>query len=468
MAETLEEAPLLDWGAWADEDDLMPSQLMTNIAIALDAGDTSDAFEEAYSQIVASGEEALDDVQQQMMADFLNAVSDAAQSGELEYGDIAGFTFWLEYNMHQPSIPNDADFASVISQWIDQYAATHDLPVPAGTITPSPIVQQAIESANAASPLPNPPATPPTLSYPTPGIQSAAAASAQGTPVTISGGSPDSVTPAEATDALATLFVESMQVLARVIDAMLPGMAPGQVPEALSQLNKAVDTLEHQVAGLLTDVDVNVKGSMAAQLNGALQTLNGLAQEVNILAEDVAMKASSTIGDDVNKNTAGIAALGATVAGITATALPALEAKLAAAAAATTALQDQVNNDVVPELNNTTAEAKATTAELSGTDKDCLDQLCDAINNVTNPVEEGGATPSLLKQLGNLLTKALEIGALMSLVETLMTLADINLVLNAVVSDTETMANWATQAANVIVSDFSWSGPLNITGVTSD
>ena len=160
MTETMQGAPLLDWGVWANEDDLMPSQMFTNIAIALDNGDTSDAFQANYDAVVNSSAGVLDQVQSEMLADFLNAVSDALQAGELRYGDVAGFTFWLEYNMNQQSIANTSDMQTVMSQWIDQYALTHDLPVPEGRTVPGPQVQQTIEGINAAEGPPAPLLTP--------------------------------------------------------------------------------------------------------------------------------------------------------------------------------------------------------------------------------------------------------------------------------------------------------------------
>lgn len=447
---TLQEAPLLDWGVWEDEDDYVPSQMLTEVAIYLDNGDTPADFEDRYSEVVASMQATLDDVQQGMMTDFLNAVSDALQAGELRYGQVAGFGTWLEYNMNQPSIANTPDFQDVIAQWIDQYAATHGLPVPTGRTVPSVVVQQAIESANAAQPLPAPPAIAPALPTPTIGQAVISANAAQVQPSTVTGGTPEGTSAAQVSAALAVTAVDVLRVVAHVFDDLLPNMAPGQVPDALGQLNRAVNALENQVSRLLSDVDVNVKGSMGAQLNGALQTLNGLAQEVNILAQDVAEKASSALGDHVNTNSLAIAGLTGTVAGIVGTSLPELASGVQGLTSQVGALDNTVTNEVQPQLDKNTQDTADNTAKLSGTDQDCLDQLCDAEGNVINPITQGGATPSLLKNLGSLLGLGWVLSTVFGLMTAVATLLDAPVALEVVVKDVEQLATWAESAAKSI------------------
>lgn len=447
MSDTLQEGPLIDWGIWPEGEDDMPSQMLTEVAIYLDNGDTPADFEERYGEVVASMEQVLDEQQQLAMAGFLNAVSDALQQGELDYGQVAGFTFWLEYNMSQPDIPSDEDIQDVISQWIDQYATTHNLPVPVGRTTPGPLVQGLIESANAASPLPNPPQAAPALPSPSQGQQAVVRGTTTIKPSTVTGGTPEGTSAAQVSAALAVTAVDILQVVAHVFDDMLPNMAPGQVPDALGQLNRAINVLENQVSRLMSDVDVNVKGSMGAQLNGALQTLNGLAQEVNILAEDVAEKASSALGTHVNNNSTAIAGVTATVAGLVGSAIPELASGLGSLTGQVGQLEDTVTNKVQPELDKVADQTATNTDTLSGTDKDCLDALCDAEGNVINPITKGGATPSLLGKLGSLLGLGWAVGTLFSLMDAIETLFQAPLALQAVVADVEQLASWAESAA---------------------
>ena len=301
---------------------------------------------------------------------------------------------------------------------------------------------------------------PPVLPNPSLGQQSVAKSAQAITPSTITPGLPQGVSPEAVSAALAVTAVDVLWVVAHVIDDMLPNMAPGQVPQALSQLNQAATVLERQMAGVLSDVDVNVKGSMAAELNGALEALHGLSQEVNTLAEQMATKADSGILDDVNTNTAQIALVSGAVTAlageVTNTVMPELDSLNVDVGELDTTVNDQIK----PELAQVTEQTTANTLELSGTDKECLDQLCDAINNVSNPIKEGGATPGLLKGLGNLLTKGIELGILATIVDALVTVADAPVALSAVVQDTELMSKWATSAANVITTDYSWLGPL--------
>jgi hypothetical protein len=372
------------------------------------------------------------------IADTFTSVLNAMQAEELPYQDVGNFFRWLRYTEGQASIPASAVQGGQFNQWIVQYAGSVlGLTVPGYT-----------------------PAGPPELVQPTQGTTAATKAAGQGQKVTVTGADPTSVSPEEATDALATVFVESMQVLARVIDQMLPGMAPGQVPEALANINQAVTVLEHQMTQALTDLDPNSQGSMAAQLHGALEALHGLAQEVGILAQQMAEKADSSLEDSITAQGAEIAALGAGLSALTTTTIPALQDGIAANTAAVEQVSSTVTNQVEPKLDTAATQAQDATTELSGTDKECLDQLCDAINNVTDPIKEGGATPSLLKQLGGLLGGALALGFFVNLLEDVFTIMDAKLNLSEVAQDVETLSTWADGAAQVIINDLSWQGTL--------
>ena len=104
--------------------------------------------------------------------------------------------------------------------------------------------------------------------------------------------------------------------------------------------------------------------------------------------------------------------------------------------------------------------ATQSAAELALTDADCLAKLCDSINNVSDPIVNGGATPSLLGKLGSLLGMAALVGFAATIVDTLLTVFDAQAAVSGVVSDTETLAGWAESAAGVVTSDLTWQGQL--------
>jgi uncharacterized protein YoxC len=364
------------------------------------------------------------------------SVLNAMQSDQLPYQQVKPFFNWLRTSQEMVSIPPALVQGDGFNQLLAEYA-TQQL----GLVIPTYIAPG-----------------PPELPSPSHGQTVVAKGAREVTPSQVPGADLSPASVAAIQTAIGVASADILKVQAAVIDAMLPNLAPGQVTQALDQLNTAANALENQMTGVLTTLNKNATGSLAAQVNGALETLNGLAQEVNTLAEDVAMKAESTIGDDVNANTAEIGTLSAAMATVVGTAIPDLAQGLQGLTSTVGSLDNTVTNEIEPQLAQTTEQTAANTDTLSGTDKDCLDQLCDAEGNVINPITEGGATPGLLKQLGGLLTKAFEIGALMSLVEGLVTLANTKIAVNAIISDTETITGWAVKAAGVIETDFDLSG----------
>jgi hypothetical protein len=373
-------------------------------------------------------------LEQEMWTSVLNAM----QADQLPYTEVQPFFNWLRTTQQMVSIPPDLVAGDGFNQLLAQYA-TQQL----GLVIPAYV-----------------PAGPPELPSPSIGQKTVAKGAREVKPSVVTAPTLSTEQAAAIQAAIGVASADILKVQAAVIDAMLPNLQPGQVTQALDQLNRAMNAIENQMTGVLTTLNRNATGSLAAQVNGALEALHGLSQEVGILAQDVAMKAESTIGDDVNTNTAGIAALSATVGTVVGTTIPALEGQLGALNGQVNNLSDTVTNEVEPKLSQVTEQTAANTDTLSGTDKECLDQLCDAEGNVINPIKEGGATPSLLKGLGNLLTKGIELGILAGLVDTLVAVFDGQLAVSAVVQDTETISKWAAQSVAVVTSDPSWRGPL--------
>ena len=153
---------------------------------------------------------------------------------------------------------------------------------------PTPLVTQQPESANAAQPLPSVQVPAPVLPSPSLGQQAVVNGTTTIKPSTVTGGTAEGTSAAQVSAALAVTAVDVLRVVAHVFDDMLPNMAPGQVPEALGQLNTAVNALENQMQQVRNGQWPRGFVGVQEALNGGLEALNGLSQEVGILAQDVA------------------------------------------------------------------------------------------------------------------------------------------------------------------------------------
>lgn len=370
------------------------------------------------------------------------------------------FLRWLNYNKGVTSIPNDANVTatmqSYLSSWIiEQSGLSPTTPAPAPAPAPRPI--QPVEPAPPIAP--NPPAPAP-LSTPTKGQATTVKASAGITSSTVTGTLQEGTSAPQVSAALAVTAVNTLQVVARVVDDMLPGMAPGQVPEALTQLNQAAHVLENQLAILRATTTGHAKGSLSSQITTLQGLVRAIDAEISTLQDQMAEKASSALEDGLSATQIEIDTLGLAVGTITGTTIPALASRLGTAEQEVASVADTVTNKVQPELAGVKSQADTLATELSGTDKECLDKLCDAEGNVTDPIQEGGATPSQLKQLSNMLGKLFEWGALITLVDGIFSIFDSRAAVQGVVSDTETIAAWAVSAASYVESDSIWRGPL--------
>jgi len=378
-----------------------------------------------------------------------DALADAVNDGIVPPGMAGNFWFWLAYNAGVTLIPAVAAYAFVqgyVLKWAQDMGWATYGPNP----EPTPAVQGLIESATAASPLPGAAPAPVTVPSPSPGQQAVVGQASQITPSTVTGGTPEGVSADQVSAALAVTAVDVLQVVAKVIDAFLPNMAPGQVPDALSQLNTAVNALEAQMSQVRAGTWPRGFTGLQEAVGGALQALNGLEQEVGILAQDVAMKAESTIGDDVNANTTAIAGLTGIVAGVTGTALPELGSAVQTLTSQVGDLETQVTNSIDPQLQSLDQSVQAAAEKLALTTDDCLEALCDAESSVTQPIEDGGATPSLLRNLGSLLGLGWVVSTIFGLMTSIATLLDAPVELAAIAQDVEQLSTWAESAATAI------------------
>ena len=454
----VEETPADDFATGVEDGEISSVAVVDMLPTLDDVNTAGDLVTEINDWLATQQDLVAPDVYTAMQ-ETVDPLTDAVNDGIVPPGQARYFFFWLAYSAGVTLIPAAGIYAFV-QGYVLKWAQGNGWATLGPNPQPTPLVTQQPESANAAQPLPSVQVTPPVLPSPSLGQQAVVNGTTTIKPSTVTGGTPEGTSAAQVSAALAVTAVDVLRVVAHVFDDMLPNMAPGQVPEALGQLNTAVSALEAQMQQVRNGQWPRGFVGVQEALNGGLQALHGLEQEVNTLAQDVAEKASSALGDHVNANTTAIAGVTATVAGIAGTTIPFIEGEVGSLTQQVSNLSDTVANTVEPELAQVTQDTAANTKMLSATDEECLSQLCDALNNVTNPIKEGGATPNLLKTLGNWLTKGLELGLLATLVDAALTIFDAPAVVGAVVKDTSVIAGWAEQAATVITTDYTWLGPL--------
>jgi hypothetical protein len=422
------------------------------------------------------------------LAESTDAVDDAVNNGIVPPSEAWRFFSWLLYTAGVLLIPTAGTYAFV-EGYVTKWAQTNGWATLVGPVEPTPAVQALTQSlevpppgtttapgtgtttvpapVQSPAPLPVVPLAPVPLPTPSIGQTTTVGASVGVAGHTVTGGVGNGVTAAQVSASLAATAVDVLEVTARVFDAFLPGMAPGQVPEALSQLNRTVSALENQMSMVRNGIWPRGFVGLQEAFNGAAQALNGIAQEVNILHDQMAEKADSSLEDSIGEVSAAVGTLTGAVGTITGTDLPAIDSALSTVSDRVGTLSNTVTSDIEPRLATVENEATKAAASLALTTDDCLAQLCSDQANVTDPITEGGANPSLLKTLGNILQKGFEFGLLATLADAVLTILDANAVVTAVVKDTATIEKYAVGAAAVIEADFGWSGGLDISLATT-
>ena len=412
-----------------------------------------DATPEEATNLIEQALQAVQPTLAPEVYDFVQSVSDAMtdaiNDGIVPPSQSGGFWLWLASAGGLSLIAAGSAYA-ITQGKIVQWAQSMGWATLVGPPEPTPAVQAFIESATAASPMPSVQVPAPVLPSPSLGQQAVVRGTTAIRPSTVTGGTAEGTSAAQVSAALAVTAVDVLRVVAQVFDDMLPNMSPGQVTAALDQLNAAVNALEAQMQQVRNGVWPRGFKGLQEAVGGALQALNGLEQEVNTLAQDVAMKAESAIGDAVNANTKAVAGVTATVAGLVGSAIPFIEGEVGSLTQQVSDLGDTVTNTIEPELAQVTQDTAANTKMLSGTDQDCLDELCDDQTNVTKPIRNGGATPSLLGKLGSLLGLGWALGTLFTLMDAIATLLDAPVALQVIVADVEQLSSWASSAATSI------------------
>lgn len=402
----------------------------------LEDADGLDEATTAINRLKAQASEGATDEQAELVRATFTLIQGAMDDGELPYAQVPKFFGWLRYGLGVPSLTLATVTGGALAGYLLKYAQEHGYH----------------------------PAKEPTydldkpLSKPTQG-QRIVVEAGQG--LTQQSVTAPGFTKAQAQAISTAIGVATADVLkaqALVTDRMLPGMAPGQVPESLKQLDTAAGVLERQVAALRKEVGTGKITGVAGTVSGISKAVVALQGEVQTLTEQMTGDKTSGLLADVDGLRQAVAGDKLELAHINKT-LPDL-----ATTAALTALTGKVAV-TVEELDLKHSSALDTalngvehsvTALQAKTDE--LDECCDANSQITNPIRQGGATPSLLKSLGSLLKGAVEGVFLATILDSVLLIFDAPAVISTTVIDTETLSNWAVSAAGVIEQDLSWLG----------
>lgn len=295
---------------------------------------------------------------------------------------------------------------------------------------------------------------------PTPG-QRAVSAAARGIHArAVPGGGLDKAQAAAVSRAIGVAYSDMLRAQAFLIDQFFGPITAGELPEALADLFRADSILARQVGRLANEVAGKAPAHVVGHLHGAQEALHGLEQEVHLQAEQLAEVKPSTLHTHVQNNSDQLVHLTSRVGHISGSVIPALAAGLTVTdrnLGNLNALTEGISSGHLQhDLNTLTAEVRTKVEPSLQTLEDC----CAENAGVTGPIREGGATPSMLRQLGGLLGKAFAIGWVVTLAETLLTIVDARASVAGVVADIPTIADWAAQAAGAIESDLSWMGAI--------
>lgn len=347
------------------------------------------------------------------------------------------------------------------------------LPVPTTPVLPPPVTTQASQppaptASSGQGPAPAPtPAAPVSVVGPGPAVLpstpgGALVNTAQGT-ITPEAVTFNGFTAAQAAAVQEALYLDYNNLLAvqaLVADGVLGGLKPGQAAQLINTLQAHIDALREAVVNLDQLTGNISSGALNVAITGLEVELAGQALAITTLQDQMAETDTSPLLGTVQSNTTAITDLTATVGAFETTATGRMDTFESQFANQTPSVLSDELAQVAGTANAAQSLANENAAKLALTTDECLANLCDAENSVTDPIQQGGATPSLLRQLGGLLGTVFELGLAATLIDGLITVLDWKVALDATVWDTETIAGWAETAASTIVADQSWGGSL--------
>lgn len=440
----------------------------------------------------------------QVVADTWGVVEQAWDEGEITYQDTAGFFDYVRYNLYVPVLTAAAITSGWLADRLLEYAESKGYvpPVASGKGT-APIVPAPPQATPSPTPTPAPlpppvipavpippitvqasgptttasqgqgpaPAPAPAPTVPvvgpgpapipsTPGGALVTSAQAAITPDAVTFGGFTAQQAAAVQEALYLDYNNLLAVQAAVADGVLGGLLPGQAAQLINTLQAGIDALREAVTNLDALTGNVSSPSLVVQLTGLTATQAAQALDITTLQGQVAEQDPSALYSSVESNTSAIGTLTAAVGAFESTATARMDNFEQQFAMTEPSIMSDELAQVAGTANNAESLATENAAKLALTTDECLAALCDAENSVTDPIQEGGATPSLLRQLGGLLGKVFELGLVAAVVDTFITVLDWQVGLDSTVWDVTEISGWATRAASAIMADTSWGGAI--------
>ena len=270
----VEETPVDDFAIGVEEGEIS-SVAVVDMLPTLDSVNTSGDLITEINDWLATQQPLVPANVYTAMQETVNPLTDAVNDGIVPPSQARYFWFWLAYNAGVTLIPAAGIYAFV-QGYVLKWAQGNGWATMGPNPQPTHIVTQPPEGINAAQPLPGTQVAPPVLPSPSLGQQAVVHGTTGIKPSTVTGGTAEGTSAEQVSAALAVTAVDVLRVVAHVFDDMLPNMAPGQVPEALGQLNTAVNALEAQMQQVRNGQWPRGFVGLQQALNGGLQALHGL------------------------------------------------------------------------------------------------------------------------------------------------------------------------------------------------
>ena len=407
-----------------------------------------------------------------------DAFFEAYSSGYLNPPDFPKFFSWLFYNQGITTIGLVAITSGALIGLIYAYAASHGnntlgleaainpgqftfptfMPPPPAIAAPSPPLSDNQGNRSPFAPaapvaFPNAPAPP---SPDTPGGHIVKKALSTTQPVGITAAGVDQEIATAISAAMQAETSKITGIIAQSIDQALGGLQPGHAKAQIAANAKNISALKTAVINLQISVKADDVAAVKADLATVTTEVDKLISQMDLTVPSALDTRVNTIGTELQTDFSElttkveklISQMDLTVPSALDTQLNSVDAKatdaLAMLALATPSALDTALNGVEASMTKVKA------------DIDDLDECCSENSAVTNPIRAGGATSSLLGQLGNVLKWAFGIGAVMSIVDTVATILDFPATFAATAADTEAIATWADSAANQLITNKSY------------
>jgi hypothetical protein len=440
--------------------DITTLALWEGTSVVWGAGDDA-ALDQAVADYLADIQETQPASAYQGASAVLNPIKLGVDDGTITPAQGGQFLRWLNYNKGVTAITNDSATTATITGYLSQWIIEQSGLVPTGPLAPVMPAPAPITPTEPAAPLVPNPAPAPVLPTPTVGQTVITKTVIEVVPQQVQSTGSSGPTAAQVQKAIGIAFADAMKAQAAAIDAMLPSLKPGQVPQALDQLNQATHVLENQLNILRATTTGHAQASLSSQitaLQAAVKTDDALIAQLQAqmaeqapsgLSEDLGVVKGHQLADEAN-----IAALEAAVAGLASGgALTSLEGSVSA-------LQRQMNL-VDPSPLDTAVNAAQGAADGAATAAKDAQDCCDDAHAQIASDEAALGGKSLLSRLGQLAIRGLEAIALLEFLETIDAIANLPIAMKGIISDTTTLAGWADSAASVIVADMSWADAFN-------